>query len=208
MLNVDTSNPSNGGESVLIKQMVGFIIETPLAESDVSSDILQFLDHVGEIFLLHFVKLFVIFGRFDFKTMLGLWLWGLKGAGQDGNTCISDALLHLRVREILINDDSLNESCVLDASSSLSDHLDQVEVDIFSLEVSNGKHGIDSNLCELILALGNNFRSKGSNSALLELSVIVLKDIDFFRNFIYFLHGNIAPDFKTLRNLKGVNSLL
>ena len=48
--------------------------------------------------------------------------------------------LHLGVREILVNNDSLNELGVLDGSASLCDNLDKVEVDILAFKICNVKH--------------------------------------------------------------------
>merc|ERR1712166_266678 len=52
-LNFNTTDPSHGGKVVLHEEMVSFIIETPLAEDDVGSGVLDGLDHLGEVVGLH-----------------------------------------------------------------------------------------------------------------------------------------------------------
>ncbi len=55
--------------------------------------------------------------------VLGLGLWGLKGAGQDGKRYVLELLGHLRVREVLVDDDALNQSRVFHGPSDLALHL-------------------------------------------------------------------------------------
>jgi len=101
-LNLNTTDPTDGGDTVLHEQMVGLVIETPLAENDIGSGVLDSGDHVCEVVLLHLEKLLIICGALDLKTVLGLWLGGLEWAGEDAHLGVSVDLLHLGVRELFV----------------------------------------------------------------------------------------------------------
>ena len=155
-LDFDTTDPSNGGEVVLHEEMVSFIIETPLAEDNVGTGVLDALDHVGEVVSLHLSKFFIIFGALDFKSVLGLRLWGLEGAGKDDTLGISDLLGHLGVREFFVDDNTFNERRVLDSTTGLGDDLDQFKVNIFTIKIGNMEDRLESEISEVILALRDN----------------------------------------------------
>lgn len=122
------------------EQVVGLIIEAPLAEDDVSTGVLDLLDHIVEVVLFHLLELLVVFNGLDLDTVLGLGLWGLEGAGQNANLSVFDLLLHGRVGEVLVNNDTFNELGVLDSTTALGDDLNQVEVDILTVKVSDVEH--------------------------------------------------------------------
>jgi len=124
----------------LHEQVVGLIIEAPLAEDDVSTGVLDLLDHIVEVVLFHLLELLVVFNGLDLDTVLGLGLWGLEGAGQNANLSVFDLLLHGRVGEVLVNNDTFNELGVLDSTTALGDDLNQVEVDILTVKVSDVEH--------------------------------------------------------------------
>ena len=50
-LDVMTSHPTDGGEFVLKKKMVGLVVETPLAQGDRGAGVLHGLDHIYKVFL-------------------------------------------------------------------------------------------------------------------------------------------------------------
>lgn len=54
--------------------------------------------------------------------------------------------------ELLVNDDSLDELCVLQLASHFALHLDELKVYILPLHVSNSEDGIHCNLCHLSVA--------------------------------------------------------
>ena len=135
--NFNTTNPSNGGQLILHEQMVGLIVEAPLAEDDVSAGVLDLLDHVVEVVLFHLLELLVVFNGLDLDTVLGLGLWGLEGAGQNANLCVFDLLSHGGVGEVLVNNDTFNKLGVLDSTTRLGDNLNEVEVDILTVKVSD-----------------------------------------------------------------------
>lgn len=57
---LDTTDPANGGEFVLHEQVVGLVVETPLAENAVCARVFDALDHINEVVLLHFLESFVV----------------------------------------------------------------------------------------------------------------------------------------------------
>lgn len=89
--------------------MICLIVEAPLAENNVCTRIFNSFNHVCEVILLHLLELFVILNRLDFDTVLGLRFWGFEGTSENNNLCVSDLLHHLRMREIFVDNDTLNE---------------------------------------------------------------------------------------------------
>lgn len=59
------------------------------------------------------------------------------------------------MREVLIHDHTLDEKRVLQGTADLPINLDQLEIDILALEVGDGENGIDGDLGELVMRLGN-----------------------------------------------------
>ena len=61
VLDVDSSDPPDGGQLVLVEEVVGLVVEAPLAERHVGSALLQTRDLVGKVLLFHLVKGSVVF---------------------------------------------------------------------------------------------------------------------------------------------------
>ena len=76
--------------------------------------------------------------------MLGLGLGRFEGASQNADLSVLDALGHLGMREVLINNDTSNEGCVLQAATGLGNNLNVIEVDVSALEIRNMEDGLDS----------------------------------------------------------------
>jgi hypothetical protein len=55
------------------------------------------------------------------------------------------------MREILIDNNTLDEERILERSSDLSVHLDQFEIDILSFKVRNREYSIDGYLSKLVV---------------------------------------------------------
>jgi hypothetical protein len=51
----------------------------------------------------------VVCSGLDLEAVLGLWLWRLEWAGKDDHLGVVNLLGHLRVGELLVKDDTLNE---------------------------------------------------------------------------------------------------
>ena len=190
------------------EEMVSLVIETPLAEDDVGTRVLNFLNHISEIFLLHGVQFFVVLGGFNFETVLGLWFWWLEWASEDQDLSVSDLLLHLRMGEIFIKNDTLDELRILESSTSLGDDFNEIEVDIFSLQISNSEDGLHGQVGEMLLALRYNLRSESGHGALPEVLVIILEDVKRLLNLIELFDGDITSCFKTISDLKWVKTFI
>mmetsp|Transcript_40263 Transcript_40263/g.61440 ORF Transcript_40263/g.61440 Transcript_40263/m.61440 type:complete len:306 (-) Transcript_40263:19-936(-) len=188
--------------------MVGLVVETPLAEDNIGSGILDALNLVNEVLLLHLVKLLVVLGGLDLEVVLGLGLGGLEGAGQDAHLGILDLLLHLGVREVLVDDDSLDELRVGKGATGLGHNFNQVEVDILPLEISHVEHGLDGEVGEVGLALTDDLRAESGHGALSEEIMVVLGDVELFLDVVKLLDSDIAGLLKSVRNFKRVNSLV
>jgi hypothetical protein len=62
------------------------------------------------------------------------------------------------VREVLVDNNTLNQKRVLKGTSNLSIDLDQFEIHILALEIGDREDSIDGDLRELIVGLGNTAR--------------------------------------------------
>jgi hypothetical protein len=60
----------------------------------------------------------------------------------------------------------------------------------------------------MFLILGDDLGSKCSNSALLQVLVIILLNVDLLLDLVNVLSGNIASKFKSIRNLQRVDALV
>lgn len=149
------TNPTYGGQLILKQQVIGLVVESPLANNQVGAGVLDLLDHLLEGLGLVLAELLVFFDGFDVQLVLGLGARRLKRAGEDGDFGILDFLGHLRVRHVLINDNSLDQEGIRKGTSNFAFDLDEFEVDVFSFEICNRQDRIHSDLGELIVALRN-----------------------------------------------------
>jgi len=207
-LDLDTTDPADSGQIVHHEQVVGLIIETPLAKNHISTRVLNSLDHGFEVVAFHILELFVVGDGLDLNTVLGFGLWGLKGAGQDAHFGISKFLLHLGMSEVLVNNDTFNEAGVLNGSTGLGENLDEVEVDIAALEVSNVQNSLHGQVGKVILALADDLGAESGGGALTEEVIVVLGDVELLRDFVNALAGNLASEIETISDLERVNTLV
>lgn len=91
------------------QQMIGLVIKAPLAQSNVSSRLLNFSHHVNEILLLLIGQLGIVLSIGYIQIVFGLWLGRFKGAGQNGYLGVFETFGHLWMREVLVNKYALNE---------------------------------------------------------------------------------------------------
>jgi hypothetical protein len=110
------------------------------------------LDHVQELFPLILSQLLVLFHAFDIQLVLGLGPGRLKRTRQDGQLGVLDRRRHLRVRHVLVDDDTLDERRVFQRTSDLAVDLDQLEIDVPTFEVGHRQDGVDSDLSELFVS--------------------------------------------------------
>ena len=140
--------------------------------------------------------------------MLGLRLWGLEGAGEDQNLGVVDLLDHLGMREVLVENNTLDELGVGEGATSLGDDLDKVEVDVLTLNVGNVEDRLDGEIREVILALGDNLGAEGGHGALSEILVVILLDVDLLLDAVKLVDGDVASLLETIGNLERVNALV
>ena len=107
---------------------------------------LDLCDHVGEILLLGNVQGFVGSSVLDVHVVLSLWLRRLEGASQNAKLGIVDLLRHLRVREVFIQDDAMNELRVFQLSAWFANNFDHVKVHVLALQIGNGQNSINGDL--------------------------------------------------------------
>ena len=70
------------------------------------------------------------------------------------------------------------------------------------------KNRLYSKFSEVLLALGNYFGAQSSHGALLEISIVILGDVDLLLNLIQSLIGDITSSFETIGNLERMNTLI
>ena len=137
--------------------MIGLIVKAPLAEDNVGSRLLDLFDHIHKVLLLLISQLGVILGIGYVEVVFCLGLGSLKWTRDNGNLGIGDDFIHLRMRELLIDEDSLDQLGLLERPSSLTDDLNQLQIDLLSVHIGHRENGIDCHLGEMILATGDNF---------------------------------------------------
>ena len=207
-LDLDTTNPTHGGKLVLHEQVVGLVVEAPLAENGSGARIFNALHHIGEVVLLHLLKFLVVSGALDLKAVLGLGLRGLERAREDADLGVLNLLEHLGVGELLVKNDALNEAGVFDGATSLGDDLDEVEVDVMTLEVSNVENGLQGEVSVVLLARADDLGAKGGLSALSQFGMIILEDVKLLLDLVDLFHGNVASGLETIRNFERVDALI
>lgn len=80
----------------------------------------------------------------DFKTVLCLWLRWLEWASENANLGISVELLHLRMREFFVKNDTVDELGIFQSTAGLGYDLDEIKVDITTLKICDIEDGFDS----------------------------------------------------------------
>ena len=206
-LNLNTTDPSDRRELVLHEQVVGLVIETPLAKDGSCARIFDTLYHIGEVVLLHLLKLGVVSSALDLETVLGLRLRGLERASEDADLGVLDLLSHLRVGELLVDNDTFDEARVFDGATGLGDDLDEVEVDVTALNVSNVKHSLQGKVSVVVLARADDLGAEGGLGASPELGVVVLEDVELLLDLVNLSHGNITSLLETISDFKRVDAL-
>mmetsp|Transcript_104613 Transcript_104613/g.223600 ORF Transcript_104613/g.223600 Transcript_104613/m.223600 type:complete len:384 (-) Transcript_104613:586-1737(-) len=151
-LHLHTTDPPHSWELRLVELVVGLIVEAPLADHEVGARILDVFDLIAEVLLLVLVQLLVVLRRADVEFVLRLGFGRLEGASEDGHLCILDVLLHLRVAEVLIDEDATDQSRLLQLATDLPLDLDEVKVHIAAIHICHRQHGLDADPRQLILA--------------------------------------------------------
>lgn len=207
-LDLGAADPSHSGQLVCEQEVVGFVVETPLADDDVGARVLDLVDHLGELVGLVVLQLLELLDRGDVELVLGLGLRGLEGACEDGEFGVLDLGGHLGMREVLVYYDALDEQCVLERSSDLAIHLDQLEVDVLALEICNGENGIDGDVGKLVVRLGDDLGAQTCLCDLEQLLGVLLGEVDLVTDLVEAGHGDLAGLVVAVCYPDGVDTLI
>lgn len=186
------TDPADSGQVVLQQQVVGLVVEAPLADDEVGAGVLDALDHLGEGVALVGLQLLELFNSRNVELVLGLRLRRLKGAGEDGQLGVAHLCRHLRVGEILVDDDALDEEGVLERAADLAVDLDELKVDVLALEVSNRQNSIDGDLGELVVRLGDNLAAQAGLGDLDETLLVLARKVNGVGDAVELGTGNVA----------------
>ena len=140
--------------------------------------------------------------------MLGLGLGGLEGACKNENLRIGHFLIHLRMREVLINDKTCDEGGVFEGPTGLGDDLDVIEVNITALEIGDREDSSHCDVSHVVLALADDLRAKRGSGAFAEELVVILLNVNFLLDGVDSLGGDIAGTLESIGNLERVNTLI
>mmetsp|Transcript_24712 Transcript_24712/g.53848 ORF Transcript_24712/g.53848 Transcript_24712/m.53848 type:complete len:310 (-) Transcript_24712:56-985(-) len=186
--------------------MIGLIVKSPLTNYQVGPTILDSLDHILEIFLLLLIKPLVgLLGRYV-KLVLSLGLGRLKRAGQDAHFGILDGLGHLRVGDILVDDNAVDKLGVLERSTRLTLHPDHVKVYVIAVEIGNVQNGIHRNLGHLALVDIDNFGTERRHGGRDEGFGILAGEFHPIADLVQRLDRDLGRLFESLGNAHGMDS--
>merc|ERR1719444_17012 len=188
--------------------MVSLIIKAPLADSQTGSSIDDLLNHIFKCLSLVISELLVILDALNIELMLGFWLWGLKWTGQDSNTYILQFFGHLWMREVFVNNNTLDQHTVFHTSTNLGLNLDQLKVDVLGLEIGNSHDGIDGNVGHLVVTLVDDLAAQGGLGSTHQVLSIVRIDGECVSNGIKMLHSASSSHLKTISNSDGMDSFV
>jgi hypothetical protein len=152
-LDLRSADPPHGRQLVLHQQMICFIVESPLTNDQIRAGILDSLDHIRELIRLVFPKLLVLLDAGNVQLVFGFGARRLERTCQDGKAGVFDGMWHLRVRHVLVYQNAFDESGVSERPPDFPLDLDEIKKDVPPFEISNLKHGIDSNLSKLPMLL-------------------------------------------------------
>lgn len=110
--------------------------------------------------------------------------------------------------EVLVDDDSLDQKRVLQRPAHLAVDLDQLEVDVFSLEVGDRHDGVDGDLCELVMCLGNDLAAQACPCHLEEVLGLVLAELDGVGDLVQLRHCYVTGLVVAVCDADGVDSLV
>jgi len=150
-LDLRSTNPSHSRELILHKQMVRLVVESPLADDQISTGVLNSLDHIRKLLLFVLPELVVLFYAGDIELVLRLRAGRLKRASENGEFGVLDPARHLGVGHVLVQEHTLDEGCIIERTTNFAIDLDQVEGDVFALHIRYLEHCIDGDLGEFFM---------------------------------------------------------
>ena len=70
------------------------------------------------------------------------------------------------------------------------------------------KNRLDGKISEVLLTLRNYLGAQSGHGALLQILIVVLRDVEFLLNIIQSLDGDITSSLETIGNLERMNTLI
>jgi hypothetical protein len=112
------------------------------------------------------------------------------------------------MREIFIKNDTLDELRIFKSTTSLGNNFNEIKVDIFSFKIGNVENGLKGQISIMSLALTDNLGSKGGHSTFSKVLVIIFGNVKWLLNLIELGNGDIASFFKSISDLKWMNTFI
>ena len=122
------------------------------------------LDHLQELLFLVLPQLLVLLDALYIQLVLGLRPWWLEWTGENRNLGVPDSVGHLRVRHVLVDNNTLEQRCVVQRSTDFTVDLDQFEIDISAGQIGNREDGVNGNGSKLVVGDGDTVVSDFQNS--------------------------------------------
>lgn len=207
-LDLGPAYPPHGWQLVCEQKVVGLVVEAPLADDDVGAGVLDLIDHLGELVGLVALELLELFDRGNIELVLGLGLRGLEGACEDGELGVADLGGHLGMGKVLVYYDALDQQCVLEGTADLAVDLDELKVDVLAVKVCDGQDGIDGDVGELVVGLGDNLASQTGPGDAEQLLGVVLCEVDLVADFVEAGDGDLAGLVVAVCDADGVDALV
>ena len=205
VLDLHPTDPSDGRQAVLKQEVVGLVVEPPLADDKVGPAVLHPLNHIPEVLLLLFVQLLVRIPAGDIELVLGLGLGRLEGAGEDAHLCVLDRLGHLGVGDVLVDDDAVDELGVLEGPAGLALHPDHVEVDIVPVQVGDVEDRVEGDLGHLALVHVDDLGAEGGHGSLDERLHVVAGEVHGVGDVVQMPDGDLGRLLEALSDPNRVN---
>eukprot|EP00050_Salpingoeca_kvevrii_P010683 m.9769 g.9769 ORF g.9769 m.9769 type:complete len:527 (-) comp3015_c0_seq2:171-1751(-) len=205
-LDLGAANPADSGEALLQQEVVGLVVEAPLANGECCAGVLDLLDHLGKLALLVVPEFLKLLSRGDLHLVRRLGLWGLKRASENSNFGVVNLLDHLRVANFLVQHNTVDELAVLKAGTNLAINLDELKIDIASLHVCDRENGIDGHLGKLAVTAIDDLRAKRRHSSGNERLTIILVHLVVVRNLVKALERNGGGHLKAVGNADGMQT--
>ena len=109
------------------------------------------LDHLQEFLFFILSQLLVFLHTLNIKLVLCLGPRWLEWTSNNSDLGISNDVGHLRMREILVDNNTLDEGCIFERTSDFTIDLDELEIDVFTGKVGDSEDGVDGNIGELVV---------------------------------------------------------
>uniref|UniRef100_A0A6B0VAH4 Secreted protein n=1 Tax=Ixodes ricinus TaxID=34613 RepID=A0A6B0VAH4_IXORI len=169
-------DPAHGGQLPLEQQVVGLIVEAPLADDQVGPGRLHLVHHQLKLLLLVASQGLELLRRRHVQLVLRLGLGRLKRAGQDRQLGVAHLLGHLWVAEVLVDQHPPDQQGVLQLAPLLALHLDQLKVHVPPVQLGHRQHSLHRYLCKLPVALVHYLGAQGGHGCLNQLLLVVRGD--------------------------------